>query len=67
MSPRPHKFDRVMKYVAYETTFIPLRIEEKKGVMTITFSSEDVSPEDIPALKEKLRTGIPYELNIEIE
>lgn len=66
--PRPPKYDRVSKLVAYETGFIPIELEESKaGVMHITFKADEVSQEDFPTIREKLQKAIPLILDIAVK
>lgn len=64
--PRPEKYDRVKKLVAFETGYYPAAITKKKDQMQITFGPE-VTETQIPELQEKLKRCIPFEVTIIIK
>lgn len=64
--PRPEKYDRVKKLVAFETGHYPTHIEKKKERMIVTFASE-VTAQDVPAIAEKLKRCIPFDVTIKLE
>jgi hypothetical protein len=66
MAGRPPKFDRTAKLVAYETGYLPVHIEEKKGTMTIVFNKDEVRADELPEMHESLKKAIPFDLILKL-
>jgi len=60
---RPDKYDRTKKLIAYETSFVPLEVFEKREtVMVIVFDRKEVTHEDIAVINNKIKKAIPRKL-----